>query len=636
MISLLHNYIGSHAALGVLLALVQLIGFSLVVWLWGNRSATIRELGWPVGLLLGLGLGLVLNFQVFFFSIVVAKVPVELGLELVLAVEITLLLFLSKKQKKPIEQSRPALSLPVPHLLAFSDLVSWVLLLAAFTAYAVQVSHDIPGVFWAWDAVVSWNRWATEWQDNTPPIYTVGYPQLVPTLLASIYTWLGSIKVEPVARCFLLVFPLGVSLIFWDGYRRWSKPAFIYGLTFWFLTLTYVIPGMSISGYVDVPVALFVTLTCYLLLLATSQKIHPQVALFSAAISAAAALITKQPGGVAWVIWLAFFIWPGWLRLKISNGNWRTVWAGLGLFFVLAAPWYLYVASLVWRETDVTNLGYLMSTIHGDHSFIERIFHAFHGPLSEGLQGLGPPAFVGVVAAFLMLMACRQAWGRRMILGLFLPYTLIWAIWFSYDIRNLILLMPAISLILGMGLNEVTDIMGRILHVRTLSFSGIQRTGLHFPKLCARNRWIVFAGLVATIAWVPLPLSDIEKLDSRLRLENQNPVLNRMLIDYSKSPGFDGKVFTSYSPMFMIGALNPYTLSLKLNPNAPSGLQDAIRNGRPWCEIQAISPNLVDVRYVLLHESLLKPLIDRGLSEGSLQLVFENGGIRFIRIHCPH
>src|SRR5690606_553116 len=88
-------------------------------------------------------------------------------------------------------------------------------------------------IFTAWDAVVSWNRWAGLWVDGAPEAKDAGlYPQLVPINWAMIYQGSGSaLQFGP--RAVVAALPL---LILWQALhtgrlrdRRSGRSAFAAG-----------------------------------------------------------------------------------------------------------------------------------------------------------------------------------------------------------------------------------------------------------------------------------------------------------------------------------------------------------------------------------------------------------------------
>jgi hypothetical protein len=74
-----------------------------------------------------------------------------------------------------------------------SDIWWMVLTLALLAvAYLDIWKHGVPNTFEGGDVSYSWNRWALQWAQGKFPIYSLGYPQFVPTIWAVTYIFTGS------------------------------------------------------------------------------------------------------------------------------------------------------------------------------------------------------------------------------------------------------------------------------------------------------------------------------------------------------------------------------------------------------------------------------------------------------------
>lgn len=628
------DYLASHAGLAIWLAVMQLVGGALCVAAV-LPSSTSRTLAMAYAV----GIGLLMNFQAHFVSVTLLHQSPAFGLALGLLVYGTGVVLLVRYYGRLRSSASRADVLTADSKLLAAPLVAgqWLAVLAALLGAAVLAPHllaEIPGVFGEWDAVVSWNNWATDWSIGTSPAITFGYPQLLPTALASLYVWLGTTQVEPVARIFLLVFPLSVCLLYLDGYHRWQNTGFLYGLALWLMMLAVLVPGMATSGYADIPVAFGVSLTGYLLLQAVAGKLAVVPAVWLAATSAAIALLTKQPGGVACLLWLGLVVWPGPLRKQIASHRLRHIGGAAMLFLALAAPWYLHYAYQLWQGRDYSNIAYLTSSIHGSATLIERITRALQVPLAQLLAPVGGPGIAGPVMTLLLVVACARPLGRWLTLGFVLPYTLLWAALFSYDIRNLVLVMPALALALGLGLSVICDAIMRYMPDWRVPW--LPLSALRTNQPCTKNAALTICLLTGmTGALWPTPVSELAELHRRLQRQSIDPVWNRHLLDYAREPGFRGKVITSYAPMAMIDDLRQNMLPLRASPVGSPELLAAIRSGRPWCEIQSLAPQLASVRYILFHTFLMQSVIDDGLRDGTLKLVLAREPMRFVKINCP-
>lgn len=617
-----------HATFAALMALLQWVGFMPLLWPWLAPTALGRQLGFVPALGLGMCLGLLANFQTFFFAVAVGQGSLPAWALPTIAAALTFVAWAWLVRRfRHVHLGMPATPAKgrwYRHALAIAAVAIALALLAQ------DIARGVPGVFEAWDALVSWNRWATEWHRHVPPIYTMGYPQLLPTALAGLYGWIDPDAAQPVARLFILLFPVLPCLLLVDGYRRWRDDAFLWGCAAWLVLLRFAFRGMADSGYADVPVACFVSLTAYLLLLGYRGSIDRSMALTLAAIAAAAALLTKQPGGIAWLWWLGAAA-AMWLRRQVP---WSSIAFKALLFLALAAPWYLYTAWRIRMGVDVTNIGYLVGIIHADRNWIQRIGHALQGPLMDAFAGFGSATTAAGVVTVLLAMACMRVDGRRLVLGLCLPYLLLWASLFSYDSRNLLPVMVPVALALGFGVQWLLDQWDKVLPVTVAADGG----GLVNWPLSGVGRWMSFGVLTvaAVLAWVaPWSIEDFRHRQHSLQQAADDPALNRYLLDYARDPGFGGLVLTTYAPMLMMEELRRHTPPLTDNPNLAPVLSQALVQGRPWCELQAISPRFSQIRYLLLHRFLLLPMIEASQADGSLRIVHEQGALRLMRVGCP-
>lgn len=630
-------FLRDHALLASWLAFLQWTAYVPLAWSLIRYQAPFRLLGLTLSLPLGLAIGLLANFQAFFILVVAAhhfSLPALTCLSVILSGGMLALL----RWCVPRWHEPPPIN---PPLNAYGSMTVWPAVLAALTAMGLFTAHVVattPGVFIAWDAVVSWNRWATEWSEQTPPIFTMGYPQLLPTGLASLYSWWGSQKMEPVARWFMLVFPIGTCLLFLDGFHRLRNPAFLWGMTCWLVMLRFAFGDMADSGYADVPASFFVALAAYLLLLGHLRELPGELALLGSALCCAGAVLTKQTGGIAWLLWLTLAALHAPLRRSLA-APWRFLLACSLVFVALAVPWYAYTAWKIRQGTDVTNLGYLVSTIHRDRDVLERMTQAFHGPAATALEGFGSPTVTAAVLTALLALSLHTRLGRTLVLVICLPYTLFWAVLFSYDIRNIMPVIPALCLAIGMGASRALDIVVQFVRRRASLAAPAAVNGGKGWRLTPGLKRGMMPGMVlaafALSALLPLRIQDIEALHSRLQRQSLNPALNEALLSYARSPGFKGQVVTTYAGMLMIDELKPHVPSFKTNPNASPALQQALQTERPWCEIQPLAPHWSRVRYLLFHKPFMQAVIDQGLQDGTLRMELEMDGVRLVKTECP-
>lgn len=630
-------FLRDHALLAAWLTFLHWTAYVPLAWSLIRGQAPFKLLGLTLSLPLGLAIGLLSNFQAFFILVVAAQhfsLPTLICLSVILSGGVLALLRWCVPR-----WPEPPPTIPISK--AYSSATVWLAALAALAAlglFTAQVFATTPGVFVAWDSVVSWNRWATEWSEQTTPIFTMGYPQLLPTGLASLYSWFGSQKVEPVARWFMLVFPLGTCLLFLDGFHRLRNPAFLWGMACWLVMLRFAFGDMADSGYADVPTSFFVALAAYLLLLGHLRQIPGELALLGSALCCAGAVLTKQPGGIAWLLWLILAALHAPMRRSLAT-PWRFLLGCSLVFVTLAVPWYAYTAWKIRQGTDVTNLGYLVSTIHRDRDVLERLMQAFQGPVTNALEGFGSPTVTAAVMTALLLLSLHTRLGRTLVLIICLPYTLLWAVLFSYDIRNIMPVIPVLCLALGMGASRTLDLVAQFVWRRAPLVAPAPVNGGKGWQLPPGLKRGMMPGMVlaafAISALLPLRIREVETLHSRLQRQSLNPALNEALLSYASSPGFKGQVVTTYAGMLMIDELKPHVPSFKTNPNASPALQQALQTERPWCEIQPLAPHWSRVRYLLFHKPFMQAVIDQGLQDGTLRMELEMDGVRLVKTQCP-
>lgn len=74
--------------------------------------------------------------------------------------------------------------------------IGWLLLslLMLGIAYINIWKHGVPAVFDDTDLSASWNKWSLIWSQGKFPIYSLGYPQFIPTIWAVTYIFIGSLE----------------------------------------------------------------------------------------------------------------------------------------------------------------------------------------------------------------------------------------------------------------------------------------------------------------------------------------------------------------------------------------------------------------------------------------------------------
>lgn len=222
---------------------------------------------------------------------------------IVTAVLIAALIFLmAKRVAMPGAPTQPGAS-----ILLLSD-VKWMvgsLVMLGFTYFNIW-KHGVPNIFQGSDPV-NWNIWARIWSHGSFPIYSMGYPQFIPTTWAATYIFTGSAEqyfayysyivliIVPIvlltailgrlswryAASLLLVFAWFVAEIrepwirstLQEGFPDWIAAIFALGGTALFLTNT------SEGGFDQRKIVTALLSLCLLSIAAATKPMHGLVAI---------------------------------------------------------------------------------------------------------------------------------------------------------------------------------------------------------------------------------------------------------------------------------------------------------------------------------------------------------------------
>ena len=278
---------------------------------------------------------------------------------------------------------------------------------------------------------------------------------MLPTNLSLSYVFLQSSEVWIFAKSFQFLFGLLLLLAMLDMARIEGRFGYVPAVLITYGLLVALLRfRMLSSGYADVPLAFFATATIYALMLARDTTDLPQRAkcLLLGAMLAAGTALTKQTGLYIAMIY-PLLAWrfvlctdrPGLAR------HWPSLVRICLLLTLLILPWYLYKLFDIQAGGDHNNTTRLLSDFHEGRSLPQRLVYA--GSLFvEATTPLGAALLVITVAA--SLRDPRARW----LLGFFvLPLGLIWALAFSYDLRNLSMIIPAIGAAAGIGLMQIIE-----------------------------------------------------------------------------------------------------------------------------------------------------------------------------------
>jgi hypothetical protein len=423
-------------------------------------------------------------------------------------------------------------------ILSFAWLALVLLLAARSLIWAANVFVDNAGtVFSAWDAVVSWNRWATEWATGRIPTDSHFYPQLVPINWSITYILQGDTTLQFFAKAMMPLF----GLLMFVGLMNLGIAT---GESHFFVAMALLMPllkdflkdGVS-NGYVDIATAFMGFMTIYLLI--KSQKAlefeDRYRFLLIGAIFAAGAAVTKQPG-----VYVAL-CYPilAWLIIRSSDSSlWKERAKDFifrfGLIYSIWISWYVFKGIQVLMGADRPHLEVLINlsaNSYGNVSLFQQIVSAM-------------AQFDKFLVFFIVVILALPFMDRfyRALTLLMLPYPILWAWFAGYDTRNLAIFLPMFALISGYALNILVYKIFEI--IRKLSL-------LKIPVYAP----LAFVCIIlVSLGFVLSP--GLHERQISLQKQNFSPKTNEALYELIAAENSQTKILTNYPMEFLPGLRN--------------------------------------------------------------------------------
>jgi hypothetical protein len=430
---------------------------------------------------------------------------------------------------------------------------------AAFTvlAFVVYAIMDMGSIFTTWDAVGSWNPWGVMWSMGAVPKIWGTYPQLIPTAYALTYLFLGTTKIQFFAKALAPIFPIMTLLTMLDLGRTKRSLGILLGTTICGFLLYFVNATLNenllLSGYADVPVSFFGMLVFWCLFRAENQaKDSRKRYLYLGAVASIGASLTKQTGlyFAAFYPLLAYLIvlQPAGISLRDS---WKLLLRLSCLMAFLVVPWYAYRAALILSGSSTDNMEELVVGLHGTRTFAQRIEYG----IDLLTKQLGGSFFLSLIA-FLNVVGIRIRAYRWILFLVTLPFTLIWAMAFSYSLRNIAIVVPLFALGAGVGLEQL------IVIVRSFGpgwYLSPTRPG--HP----RWGWAIGVAVVVVIA-LSFVFTPARMLKNQLTLQREigDRELGRFLYDYHRDHPIKGKIASHYRILPLLPGFEEFAIGLKM------------------------------------------------------------------------
>ncbi len=500
----------------------------------------LRNTGFLGTIIYSFGLSLLINYLLV-YHLALAGIYVPAAVYAILAIELILAVILVLK-KRLILSGRLYLDLS-SEMRSFPQNIMPVLSILAILGSFYFFFADYMGVFTHWDAVFSWNRWAIDWYLNDIPQLTYLYPQLIPANWSLSYMMMQDSSLQFTARSIMPLFAILVPVIFFDLYLQKKKMAFPVSIIFFsILVLLYSIPYID-SGYVDFASA-FLSAAAFHAMLATDKEKPESRQVLVAFMLASAAAAAKQAGFIILVFAIIWFIWlmavnRQALERKVILKNALAVL----LVMLISLYWYIIKAADIARGRDFSTLRFLLVDIHHDAGIWERFL--------SGLELLrANPVFLLVLAA-LSFMALFDRRSRWFTLGITIPSFLLWAFFFSYDDRNIIMTFPFLAWSGASGTIFLLEKIGaeKLLARFSSKYPGLfkRRPDIRI-KLWPRHVSLLLAfSIILALIFLAGAYGETLKEDQVRKQKNiGDSTINEMLYEYMEHNGIEGRIITDY------------------------------------------------------------------------------------------
>ncbi len=458
--------------------------------------------------------------------------------------------------------------------------------------WAVRVfTSNIGTVFNAWDAVLSWNRWAAEWGQNQFPSSTGLYPQLLPANWSLTYVLINNPHVQFFAKATIPFFLLFILLLLFDLGLEWKSMGVFIGLILTRLIIKKFTGDFIAEGYADIPMACLAFLSVHALLKVKDQSdpVVQRQGIFLGAVFAGGAAVTK-PAGLYLLVFYPLLAYLLVLRSQpemTRREKTRLILLSLGVALLLCLPWYAYKQVQITQGLDQNNVEYVTSGIYHGASLLERLTHAF--------QSLDK--YVWLLALMIPALFLLESAYRWLVILLVIPFSLLWAGYFSYDTRNLALIFPVWGLAAGLCLERLVK-MGFDLALR-----------LKMDRVKAYAGVILLLLALAGVNFF-YPASSLVKNQTAFQKQIFNPSLNSQLYEYIGQVGPNIKILTNYPLEFLPGLEN-----IEVNYSFTDFASfDQLRR-QPEIDYLLIPVNVDDA---------IKAEVTRNLDNGNYKLIFED------------
>lgn len=483
-----------------------------------------------------------------------------------------------------------------------------VYILYSMTNLAID---SLGGIFNAWDSVVSWNRWAGELYSGQFPSLTYGYPMLMPANWSLSYV-IQKYPLQFIAKGIMSLFFL--SIILGSTILGLVKKNLAY------LTIPPIMTLISNSywndGMIDIPVTFFVFLLIIIIFEASSEKLdkNRQLYFLLGSLVVITSALTKQAGLFFIILYPLLFITISENKYTLSN-IYIYLKQYLLLILVFIVPWYLYIQYKISIGQDSSAVEWITNGIYHGMSLFERFNVASDMFISAFKEN-----FVSFTVAFFFIVSMKNKKVRALNLIATIPYYILWAFFFSYDLRNVYLLFPLIGLSVGTGIIETINIV-KFLYFNQDddSSSYIYRVVLHlfFIILFLATIGISFFKLEKKIS-----LDGLGTKHTELEKSIGDPFINSAIYEYIGDQTITKNILSNYQYLKYLPILKDHYTQQLFEKRASSDFDEFQSNLK--------IKNIGYILYPIYTDEKIQDYIKERIRNKSAQLIFDIHDFKFV------
>jgi len=296
-------------------------------------------------------------------------------------------------------------------------------------------------VFWMNDSLISWNHWAQQLAVSQVP-QSYSYPWLFPMNQAITYVMIGlppELHIDLFAVLLMSVFPLLCLLALWDRFLWQPQKVNLLGIVIIAWLMYSIFGGFLGHGYADIPTASVAFVTMMALLVGIDTKLPAHFFMVIIGLLIVSTSVAKQAG--IWFGLVIILLTAAWYRRSA-----KIIYVQLLMWLLLGVSWYIFVHFDHPGRTEQLLYYLTHGMSHGEDGW-QRVMHVFKEPHKWFWLCL-------ILALYAMKV---NRFSRWIVPGVVVLGTMIWAIGFSYDYRNVAIVIPFLGYCSAMGLAAIAQ-----------------------------------------------------------------------------------------------------------------------------------------------------------------------------------